>query len=484
MAVIANVRLRYFHDATVTIILTLCIAGMILNGTILGVEQGANFVRIETKGWAKDQRGPDSQIYDIFDLRFPQVENGALFLTTNMIKSPVQTRFSNNEQTAARCTGSHTTESCKLSKDCSYPSYTKHGFLDEGTSCLEEGYCLVNAWCTQYRWLCKTTKMPFSSDNECETNCAYCYPQISTDNDGNPSCNGEIEAQRNGKSDKPFLVCELDENGDPHICYNRYKTDFGSNSHFARCVELYETTNSSLVPEQNQFMMNGLQDWTVKFDIFMKFSKYWMVRNVANEYYADVNVWSLSQILSKVDTTYEDIKQNGIIIAANGRFECTLFSSHCSASWQFSRLDENNKGFGLTHRLYIPGVSIFLNSVKSMESRYIFHMKGIRLLASVSSQMYVPDPMAAIIAIGGIAGLLGISTVLTNFMMKFVSKKHELYQSHIELNYEDFVRQEKEQIKEAFDIAIARHMTVLFEQEQQMKKVLDVDDKDNKNGRF
>eukprot|EP01084_Bolivina_argentea_P232091 391243_1 len=156
MAVIANVRLRYFHDATVTIILTLCIAGMILNGTILGVEQGANFVRIETKGWAKDQRGPDSQIYDIFDLRFPQVENGALFLTTNMIKSPVQTRFSNNEQTAARCTGSDTTESCKLSKDCNYPSYTKHGFLDEGTGCLEEGYCLVNAWCTQYRWLCKT----------------------------------------------------------------------------------------------------------------------------------------------------------------------------------------------------------------------------------------------------------------------------------------------------------------------------------------
>ena len=94
-------------------------------------------------------------------------------------------------------------------------------------------------------------------------------------------------------------------------------------------------------------------------------------------------------------------------------------------------MDDNNAGFGLTHRLYIPGVSIFLNSVKSMESRYIFEMRGIRLLATVSATMHVPDPMAALIAIGGISGLLGLSTVLTNLVMKFVAKKHELYKRSI-----------------------------------------------------
>eukprot|EP01084_Bolivina_argentea_P134991 237947_1 len=483
MAVIANVSLKYFHDLTVVIILTICVAGMIMTGTILGVEQGANFVRIQTKGWAKDQRGPESDIYDVFDLRFPQVENGALFLTTNMIKSPVQTRFANNEQTAARCVGSDKTEQCKLSSDCAYPSYTKHGYLDEGTSCLKEGYCLVNAWCNQYRWLCRTTRISFMTQNECETNCAYCYAEISTDNDGNPSCDGHVSADSNGKSSKPFYICEQDENGDPHICYNRYKTNIGANDQFSRCIEIYETTNSSLVPQYNQFIMNGLEDWIITFDIFMKFSKYWMVRNIVNKYYQDVNVWNLSEILSKVNTTYEQIKNDGIIIAANGIFECTLFSSHCSASWQFSRLDENNEGFGLTHRLYIPGVSIFLNDVKSMESRYIFHMKGIRLLASVSSRMYVPDPMAALIAIGGVAGLLGISNVLTNFVMKFISTKHKLYQNHIELSYEDFVRQEKEQLKEAFDIAIAKHMKTLYTDEQQMKKALGVE-KDDLSNRF
>lgn len=83
--------------------------------------------------------------------------------------------------------------------------------------------------------------------------------------------------------------------------------------------------------------MNGLQDWVLRFDIFMRFGKYWMTRNIVNEYYEDVNVWTISQILSKVDTTYENIKENGIVIAANGMFECTLFSSHCSVSWQFSR---------------------------------------------------------------------------------------------------------------------------------------------------
>ncbi len=71
MAVIANVSLRYFHDLTTVIIVICIVTGMIVTGTILGVEQGANFIRIETKGWAKDQRGPHSQIYDIFDLRMP-----------------------------------------------------------------------------------------------------------------------------------------------------------------------------------------------------------------------------------------------------------------------------------------------------------------------------------------------------------------------------------------------------------------------------
>ncbi len=146
-----------------------------------------------------------------------------------------------------------------------------------------------------------------------------------------------IFLRSNGKSTKPFYLCEHDENGEPHICYNRYKTDFGANDQFSRCIEMYATTNSTLVPEQSQFLMQGLEDWVITFDIFMKFSKYWQVRNVVNEYYKDVNVWTLSEMLSKVDTTYDQIKNNGVIIAANGIFECTIFSSHCSASWQFSR---------------------------------------------------------------------------------------------------------------------------------------------------
>ena len=113
-------------------------------------------------------------------------------------------------------------------------------------------------------------------------------------------------------------------------------------------------------------------------------------------------------------------------------------------------------------------------------------MKGIRLLTSISAKVYVPDPMAALIAIGGVAGLLGISTVLTNLIMKFVSEKHEFYMSHIELNYDDFVKQEKEQIQAAFDIAIAKHMKVLYQEEQDMKKLMNVEQEhdDDKSVRF
>ena len=54
------------------------------------------------------------------------------------------------------------------------------------------------------------------------------------------------------------------------------------------------------------------------------------------------------------------------------------------------------------------------------------------------------------------------------------------------LSYEDFVKQEKEQIKTAFDIAITRHMKILYEQEQDMKKMLNVveEELDDKSLRF
>ena len=48
-----------------------------------------------------------------------------------------------------------------------------------------------------------------------------------------------------------------------------------------------------------------------------------------------------------------------------------------------------------------------------------------------------------------------------------------------ELSYEDFVKQEKDQIKIAFDIAITKHMKILYEQEQDMKKMLNVEEEEN-----
>ena len=92
-----------------------------------------------------------------------------------------------------------------------------------------------------------------------------------------------------------------------------------------------------MILEENHSVVDGLEEWVVTFDIFMRFSKYWTDRNVADKYYADINVWTLGGILAKVGVRYQDIKETGIIIVANGKFECTIFSSSCDASWKFSR---------------------------------------------------------------------------------------------------------------------------------------------------
>ena len=73
------------------------------------------------------------------------------------------------------------------------------------------------------------------------------------------------------------------------------------------------------------------------FDIFMRFSKYFTDRNIAEKYYNDINAWTLEQILAKVDVKYDDIKMNGIIIMINGEFECSIWFSSCHFIWQFVR---------------------------------------------------------------------------------------------------------------------------------------------------
>ena len=53
------------------------------------------------------------------------------------------------------------------------------------------------------------------------------------------------------------------------------------------------------------------------------------------------------------------------------------------------------------------------------------------------------------------------------------------------MDYDTFVKQEKSQLKEAFDIAIAKHMNALYAEEQTMKEMLGiVDGVSDKEDRF
>jgi len=319
-----------------------------------------------------------------------------------------------------------------------------------------------------------TSRKVFHKQAACETNCAHCYPKVAEVFDldqgiNRPSCGDVVRAEDNGRDTKEIMLCEEDDDGLPHICFNRYKTDMRAGE---RCMSVYQSTSASLAGDETQFIMSGLDEWRIKFDIFMTFSRYYSERNVVNEYFADLNTWTVRELLGKVGADYDDIKMEGIIIAANGNFECTLLSSKCKAKWDFSRLDSNSAGFGLTHRLFLPGVTL-LGGINSKETRYIFEMRGIRLLASVSSKMYVPDPMAALIAIGGVMGLAALSNTITELVMAKIDPNKQRYTEFITLNYESFVEQEKEQLKDAFDIAIAKHMKALYAEEQQMMRLLD-----------
>jgi len=491
MTVIGSVTLRFVHDFVYVTILTVTMGLHIRSGKLLGVEEGANFVHVDTEGWAKDQHRHKAQIYDFFDLRVPQVETGALFVATNIQKSPIQVRYRNDQVQPADCVGSTRTEkcgceSCGRDLQCTHPQYTEHGFMGPETQCDDiSGYCRVTGWCNLYKWQCRTTGKVYGENAKCDAQCPKCFKQFLVTDKGVPDClRYQLHKDARGP-DGPEFICEIDGDGNRQRCYNRERT-LMYHEHNARCNEEFLHTNASL-NEDNVFTMDGVQDWMIKFDIFMRFSKYWQDRQIVDQYYEDVNGWTVDSILAQedVETNYEAIKESGIMIVANGNVECTLLSTNCNVEWKFKRVDKNGEGFAMTNMIYTPGVSVIAQKSSSREIRHIYRMRGIRIVATISSKLYAPDPMAAVIAIGGIMGLLGLSNRITNFIVERLDRKNKQYRAFMEVDYATFVQQEKGQIKEAFDVAIAKHMKALYAEEQAMKDMLGiVDGASDKEDRF
>jgi len=484
IAVVADVRLKTLYDGIVLFILGLAVSGLIWSGQIVGFDEGAVYVKINTRGWATDNNLKNPKIYDNFDLLYPQVEDGAIFIITSYQQSPTQARYGVSDKDSSRCIGTDIeTESCKINQDCINP-YTKHGIISRQECIYEDngeinpenaeyGYCMIDGWCNQYIYYCVTNKIAYGTNMNCQSNCPACYNKtISSvnicDNNDIPFIDNKNSLYDSSFDDKPY-ICIQNSNNEIRKCFN---DNYSGNLEINRCEGVYKTTNSLLTTETGLLLIEGINDWKIRFDITMKFPRFFQTRNMVNEYFNDTNIWYLDEILRKVNTNYDSIKENGILIQATGLFECSIFSRYCNKNWEFTRLDENNQGFELTYKLYVPGVSIFLEALKSRESRYIFNVKGIRMLVSVSSKMYAPDPIAALTAIGSIMGLLSMSHTITQLVMKKFHPKSKKYSQYLEVDYETWVEQEKTSIADAFYISIQKHMQALYNKEQKLKNLM------------
>ncbi len=72
-------------------------------------------------------------VYDVYDLVHPAVENNALFITTNFVKTRNQTRGV-----------------CEGVVPCSVKNPCKKGLTKNGVAtgvCMSNGFCEINSWC-------------------------------------------------------------------------------------------------------------------------------------------------------------------------------------------------------------------------------------------------------------------------------------------------------------------------------------------------
>jgi len=186
----------------------------------------------------------------------------------------------------------------------------------------------------------------------------------------------------------------------------------------------------------NQLLV-GIPDFTVFVKVNVKFPTYGvLVDNVGYALTPGVNFWSIGDMLSSADVSYESVNVDGTVIAVIVEWDCDLDkpTSDCTPSFTFTRIDNPSQfspgfNFRYAHYYWIPSSNMNGPVPGRTEYRDLFKVYGIRFVYMVSGQARKFDIIPLMLNFGSGLALLGIATVVTDLLVLYVVPNKKFYQT-------------------------------------------------------
>lgn len=194
--------------------------------------------------------------------------------------------------------------------------------------------------------------------------------------------------------------------------------------------------DTNILPEADTFL--------VKAKVSIKFP---FAGKVATNYHGEgdrlgYNAFHVSDILSATNTTFDQVARAGAVFELLFNWDCNLDRDidQCAPEITYSRLDDPDAE--------VPGYSFGYVTYSSDEStgtqyRYLRKAYGLRFLIESSGRGRRFDWATILVKLGSTAALIGLATVVVDFLSLYVLPKKEVYQS---LKYRHADEQEQEKL--------------------------------------
>ena len=249
----------------------------------------------------------------------------------------------------------------------------------------------------------------------------------------------------------PTKSCQTDKD-----CLEKHKSFFGEDINV--CID-YFCLIRGWCPIQfptSYREIENIQNWDVFIKAVATFPRFQTNRkNYDSEMtkISTVNTFKISEILDKVGSDYDEIKNKGIVISMTVSFtNCIYHFGDCSPSFSFEQID-NDYGFSFLYNKYKP--NMLIGHYLLPETRTTFELRGIRIIMSIQGGMYKFNFFGFLLSLGSLIGLLATSMAITDFILLNIHSKRDKY---ILQKYRFL---ENDRIIDDVDNELLKHLTAL-----------------------
>jgi len=182
--------------------------------------------------------------------------------------------------------------------------------------------------------------------------------------------------------------------------------------------------------------LQGVEAFTVYSKVNVQFPKYGILRSNENgKLTENYNLFTIQYMLEKSGNSFEDLQEDGAVIVVTVDWDCNLDHSadECQPEFKFTRIDETTNfspgyNWRYAHNYWLPNPNDTTSPIPGRtEYRDLFKVYGIRFLYLITGKGGKFDIVPLLVNLGSGLALLGIATVVSDFITLHILPARKYY---------------------------------------------------------